>query len=223
VAQAQSDEGRPATHDAARQRLCIATRTARPVAAMIRFVAAADGAVVPDLEGKLPGRGVWVTARRALVEAAARRGAFARGLKTKVKVAADLPGTLEGLLERAALGALFRARKAGLVVVDLAEFRVAHADGRVIALLRPSDGAADRGIEAPPRPGRGDPVEIIEAFTTAQLDLALGRPNVVNAALLTGRASETFLERWRILESFRADEPDEPPVRPRDNAPEPGS
>jgi predicted RNA-binding protein YlxR (DUF448 family) len=189
---------------------------------MIRFVAAADGTVVPDLERKLPGRGVWITARRALVEAAAGRGVFARGLRAKVKAPADLPGTIEGLLARAALDALCRARKAGLVVADLAEAQATDADGRVIALLRPSDGATGRGIEAPARPGPAERVEIVEAFTTAQLDLALGRPHVVHAALLTGRASETFLERWRILESFRADEPDEPRVRPHDSALEPG-
>ena len=221
MAQAQSDEGRPPKRDAAPRRLCIASRTVRPVAAMIRFVAAA-GAVMPDLERKLPGRGVWVTARRALVEEAARRGAFARGLKAKVKPPADFPGTLDGLLARAALDALSRARKAGLVVVDLAEARATHADGRVIALLRPSDGT-DRGVEASRQPCPAERVEIVEAFTSAQLDLALGRLNVVHAALLTGRASETFLERWRILESFRADEPDERRVRPYDSGLEPGS
>jgi predicted RNA-binding protein YlxR (DUF448 family) len=219
VAQARSDEWRPPKRDAARRRLCIATRTARPVAAMLRFVAVAGG-VVPDLERKLPGRGVWVTARRALVEEAARRGAFARGLKAKVKTPAGLPGMIEELLERSVLDALFRARKAGLVVREPAGARIAGGDGRVVALLRPRDGAADQPL---PRPGGGYGVEIVESFTTAQLDLALGRLNVVNAALLTGRASETFLERWRILESFRADEPDEPRVRPHDTALKSGS
>ena len=188
---------------------------------MIRFVAVASGEVVPDLERKLPGRGVWVTARRALVEEATRRGAFARGLKAKVKPPAGLPGMIEALLERSALDALSRAAKAGLVMREPA--KVACPDGQVVALLLPRDSVTDHDLE--PSAGRdsGDRVEIIDAFTTAQLGLALGRPNVVNAALVTGRASETFLERWRILESFRADEPDEPHVRPHDNALESGS
>jgi uncharacterized protein len=189
---------------------------------MIRFVADRNGAVVPDLERKLPGRGAWVAARRSLVAEAARRGAFARSLKAKVAVPADLPGTVEGLLERSALDALSRAGKAGLVAAALAEARAALAGGRAVALLRPCD-AADRGLERPVGPGCGDQPATIEAFTTAQLDLALGRPNVVNAALLTGRASETFLERWRILESFRADESDEPRARTHDSALESGS
>jgi predicted RNA-binding protein YlxR (DUF448 family) len=221
VAQARSDEGQPQKRDAARRRLCIATRTAQPVAAMLRFVAVGGG-VVPDLERKLPGRGVWVTARRALVEEAARRGAFARGLKAKVKPPAGLPGMIDELLERSVLDALFRAGKAGLLVREPGA-RMAGGGRRVVALLRPRDGAADHGLEASAGRVRGDRVEIIEAFTTAQLGLALGCPYVVNAALLTGRASEIFLERWRILESFRADEPDEPRVRPHETALEPGS
>jgi predicted RNA-binding protein YlxR (DUF448 family) len=206
MTQARSDQERPPNLDAARRRLCIATRTVQPVASMIRFVAAPEGAVVPDLERKLPGRGVWVTARRALVAQAAGRGAFARGLKAKVRTPGDLPGTIEGLLQQSALDALSRAGKAGLVLLELAAARATLAERRVVALLRPRDAVADHGLEPLPWSGDGDRVEIVEAFTTAQLDLALGRLNVVNAALLTGRASETFLERWRILESFRADE-----------------
>jgi predicted RNA-binding protein YlxR (DUF448 family) len=190
---------------------------------MIRFVADGDGAVVPDLERKLPGRGAWVAARRSLVAEAVRRGAFARSLKAKVAAPADLPGMVEGLLERSALEALSRARRAGMVVADLAEARAALAGGATVALLRPRDGPAERGLERPVGPGHGDRAAIIETFTTAQLDLALGRLNVVNAALVTGRASETFLERWRLLESFRADESDEPRARPHDSALEPGS
>src|ERR1700674_102326 len=76
----QADRGRQRIN-AATERLCIATRTLRPVSQMIRFVAGPDGAVVPDLKRKLPGRGVWVTARRDIVAQAVRRGAFGRALK----------------------------------------------------------------------------------------------------------------------------------------------
>ena len=221
VVQARSGGKWPRQHDVPRRRLCIATRTAQPVAAMIRF-AAPYGAVVPDLERKLPGRGAWVTARRSLVEEAARRGAFARGLKAKVKTPADLPGMIEELLERSALEALSRAHKAGLVR-ELAGVRTALADGWVAALLRPRGGTANHGIGPLEGRGHSDRVKIVETFTAAQLGLALGCPNVVNAALVTGRASEIFLERWRILEAFRADEPDEPRVRPDETALEPGS
>jgi hypothetical protein len=48
---------------------------------------------------------------------------------------------------------------------------------------------------------------MIKTFATAQLDLALGRSNVVHAALLAGPANDTFLARFARLERFRTGEP----------------
>jgi len=203
---------------AATERLCIATREVRPVGEMIRFVAGPDGAVVPDLKRRLPGRGVWVTARRRVVEEAVRRRVFGRGLKCDVKAPADLPEVLDALLERSALDALSMAHKAGLVVLGFAKVEAAVARAPVIALLRARDAGADAGRKlATALRRRADSRtdgKIVEAFTSAQLDLALGRLNVVHAALLTGRASETFLGRWQILESFRVDDPGDRDIGP---------
>ena len=74
---------------AATERLCIATRQVRPVGALIRFVIGPDGAVVPDLKRRLPGRGVWVTARREAVTEAVRRRLFGRGFKAEVRVSPE--------------------------------------------------------------------------------------------------------------------------------------
>jgi predicted RNA-binding protein YlxR (DUF448 family) len=203
---------------AATERLCIATREVRPVGEMIRFVAGPDGAVVPDLKRRLPGRGVWVTARRRVVEEAVRRRVFGRGLKGDVKAPADLAELLDGLLERSALDALSMAHKAGLVVLGFAKVEAAVASGPVVALMRARDAGADAGrkLAAALRRRADGRTEgkIVEAFTSAQLDLALGRLNVVHAALLTGRASETFLGRWQILESFRVDDPGDRDIGP---------
>ena len=46
-------------------------------------------------------------------------------------------------------------------------------------------------------------IAVIGAFTSAQLDLAFGRSNVIHAALLAGPESETFLARAARLERFR--------------------
>jgi len=227
VADDNADLG-PRNAAAANERLCIATRTVRPIAEMIRFVAGPDGVVVPDLKRRLPGRGVWVTGRRRAVEEAVKRRAFGRGLKGEFKAPADLADALDRLLERSALDAVSIAHKAGLVVLGFARVEAALEEGPVVALVRARDAGADGGRKLAGVLGRrSDPVavaKIIDAFTSGQLDLALGRLNVVHAALLAGRASETFLDRWRILESFRADEPDDLcSRRPNDNAPEPGS
>jgi predicted RNA-binding protein YlxR (DUF448 family) len=201
---------------AATERLCIATRQVRPVGELIRFVIGPDGGVVPDLKRRLPGRGVWITARRAAVAEAVRRRLFGRGFKAEVRVSPELPDVVERLLEQSALNALSIAHKAGLVIQGFAKVEAALVASRpaVAALVRASDAGEDGGRKLIGAFGRGnDAVEegtegkIVKAFTSAQLDLALGRLNVVHAALLAGRASEAFLVRWRFLEDFRADGP----------------
>src|SRR5689334_4080784 len=91
---------------AATERLCIATGEVRPVGELIRFVIGLDGNVVPDVKRRLPGRGVWIAARRHLIEEAVRRRLFRRGFKADVVVSADLPDALDRLLEQSALDAL---------------------------------------------------------------------------------------------------------------------
>jgi predicted RNA-binding protein YlxR (DUF448 family) len=196
---------------AATERLCIATRQVRPVGELVRFVIGPDGAVVPDLKRRLPGRGVWVTARRHLVVEAVRRRLFGRAFKAEVRVSPELPDELERLLVQSALNALSIAHKAGLVVQGFAKVEAAIAAGAVAALVRAREAGEENGRKLASAFGRrtddGAVGKIVEAFTSAQLDLALGRLNVVHAALLAGRASEAFLVRWRFLEDFRADKP----------------
>jgi predicted RNA-binding protein YlxR (DUF448 family) len=197
---------------AATERLCIATRQVCPVGALIRFVVGPDGAVVPDLKRRLPGRGVWITAQRHVVAEAVRRRLFGRAFKAEVRVSSELPEELERLLEQSSLNALSIAHKAGLVIQGSAKVEAAIASGGpVAALIRARDAGEDGGRKLAAafsrRAGDGAEGKIVKAFTSSQLDLALGRLNVVHAALLAGRASEPFLVRWRFLEDFRAEEP----------------
>jgi uncharacterized protein len=189
------------------ERLCIATRVVKPTADMIRFVIGPDGAVVPDVKHKLPGRGVWVTANRAAVATAIGGKAFGRGFKRDVRVATDLVEATEHLLARAALDALAIAHKAGAVAAGFAKVEAALSAKTVAALIHAADASPEgvRKLDAARRPRGGDtdgPV-MIEMFTSAQLDLALGRSNVVHAAVLAGPASAGFLARCRSLERFR--------------------
>ena len=191
------------------ERLCAVTRRVRPVDELVRFVMAPDGALVPDLKRRLPGRGVWVTAERSVVDEAVRRGAFKRSLRADVIVSRDTPAMLEGLLERAALDALAMVRKAGLVVNGFAKVEAAAERGQAVAYLRAAEAGSDGGrkIAGALRRGGGEAVTREIVFTSAQLDLALGRTNVVHAALLAGRASDTFLARWRTLQRYRTGDP----------------
>jgi len=195
------------------ERMCVVTRTVRPVADMIRFVIGPDGEAVPDLKRKLPGRGVWVTATQDALSDAVKRKALVRGFKRDVRLPADLVARTGQLLERGALDALAMAGKAGLVATGFTRVEAALAQQEVIALLHAAEAAADgvRKLDAGwrRRPERG-PIVTIGILTSAQLDLALGRPNVIHAALLAGPSSDTFLARLRRLERFRSGEPSGP-------------
>ena len=82
-------------------------------ARLVRFVAGPDGAVVPDLARKLPGRGLWVAADQAFGGTAARKGGFSRAAKSRLSAPADLADQVERLLLRRVLDGLGLARRAG--------------------------------------------------------------------------------------------------------------
>jgi uncharacterized protein len=198
-----------------RERLCVATRKVRPIADLIRFVVGPDGVATPDLKSKLPGRGVWVTATHGVLGDAIKRKVFARGFKREVRLPTDLLERTERLLEQAALDALAMAGKASLAVTGFVRVETALASDAVVALIHAADAAGDgvRKLDAAlhRRPLTAS-VAVIRSLTSLQLDLALGRPNVVHAALLAGPPSDTFLARLRRLEGFRTGEPGHQPA-----------
>jgi predicted RNA-binding protein YlxR (DUF448 family) len=213
VDHAETDTG-PRGSAAVTERLCIVTRKVRPIGQLIRFVAGPDAVLVPDLKRRLPGRGVWVTAERQRVAEAVKRGAFPRSLHAEVKVAGNLPDAVETLLEKMVLDALSVARKAGQVVAGFTKVEAVAAQGTAVAFLHAVEAGADgkrKIADAIRRGGRagGPKITPILVFSSAQLDLALGRPNVVHAALLAGRAAETFLARWRMFDGYRMGVPDD--------------
>lgn len=125
------------------ERTCLVSRSAGPPEGLMRFVRAPDGAVVPDVAGKLPGRGVWVTARRDVVAEAVKRRLFARGFKAESVADAGLPDLVDRLLFETALRGLSMARKAGRVVTGFG--KVTHALGHdpVVAVIHAAEAADD--------------------------------------------------------------------------------
>jgi predicted RNA-binding protein YlxR (DUF448 family) len=202
-----SDEG-PSAARSGRARLCLATGEVKPVDALIRYVVAPDGAIVPDLARKLPGRGAWVTATRAALETTIVRKGFARGFRGKATAGPELADLVDRLLEKAALSALSFANKARQVIPGFAKVEIAVDQGRVAVLVHASEAAADgvaKLAAAARRRGAPEPARLA-AFSGLQLDLALGRSNVVHAALLAHAASRSFLEHCQKLERWRTGE-----------------
>jgi len=187
------------------QRLCAATRQVRPASDLIRFVVGPQGEAVPDIKAKLPGRGIWVTATRNALGKAIKHKAFARAFKREVRLPADFVTRTEALLEQAVLDALAMTAKAGLVAAGFTKAEKALAEKEVVALLHAAEAAPEgtRKLNAAWRNRPGGPLVAVAFLSSAQLDLALNRSNVIHAALLAGPGSETLLARARRLERFR--------------------
>ncbi len=205
------DEGTLAAEENGPERTCIVTRRKGVPDALIRFVIGPDATVVPDIRRRLPGRGVWVTASEATVAEAVRKQAFGRGFKAKVAVDAALAARVGELLVHDALQSLAMANKVGAVTTGFAKVEAAVGAGRVVAVLHASDASEDgirkldavRRREGRHQPG-ADPVPAIKLFASQQLDLALGRTNVIHASLAVGPASQAFLKRCRRAMAYRA-------------------
>jgi predicted RNA-binding protein YlxR (DUF448 family) len=217
TADPELDNG-PRTEKSATMRMCAVSREVRPIDELIRFVVAPSGEVVADIKRKLPGRGLWITASRSAVAEAVRRHHFSRGFKKNVRVAPTLADDTEALLVRSTVEALGIAAKAAQVVSGFAKVETAllQQQGRsaLSALIHAADGAADgiRKLDALARQteagkgqseGRPPALPIVTCLTSEELDLALGRANVIHAAVLAGPASRTFLSRSQTLVRYR--------------------
>jgi predicted RNA-binding protein YlxR (DUF448 family) len=216
----------PRPDRAATMRMCAVTREVRPIDELIRFVVSPTGEVIPDLKRKLPGRGLWVSASRRVVAEAVRRNQFGKGFKRAVQVAPALSETTEALLERSLVEALAMAAKAGQVVSGFGKVETALAQRQVQVLVHAADGAADgiRKLDAVARQNaaicdESRELPVVTALTSAQLDLALGRSNVIHAALLAGPASKTFLSRSHTLVRYRMADDDKTAGRAARNSP----
>lgn len=193
------------------ERMCAVTRQVAPIDDLIRFVVAPTGEAVPDLKRKLPGRGLWISLSYAAVAEAVRRNVFSKSFKRDVGAAKTLPDDIDRMMVRGLTEALAMTAKAGQVVSGFSKVEGALEGRQAVALIHAIDGAADgiRKLDAKlaasareNAPNSAD-LPIVTVLTTDELDLALGRANVVHAALLAGPASKTFLARCQTLGRYR--------------------
>jgi hypothetical protein len=178
-------------------RRCIVTRQALEKPALIRFVVDPEGRVTPDLKERLPGRGLWVTADRAILEQAVARNAFSKAAKQSVKVDRDLADRVTELARREVAELLGLARKSGQLVAGFEKVEAALWSGKARVLVAASDGAADGRGKLARLAGSG--VEICAPLTAAELAQALGREHAVHAAIKAGGIAEKTIIASRRL------------------------
>lgn len=169
------------------ERTCIATGSVLPPERMIRFVVGPDATVVPDIDGSLPGRGLWVTAQRDILELAGRKGAFARAARQAVKLPEQLADRIEALLLRRAIDTLGLARRADQVFAGYEGVREALRAGRVAVLLQAADSTG-RDKDALRTTARDLPVFAV--LRGNELGRAFGADVLVHVALMKGRLAD---------------------------------
>ena len=187
------------------ERKCIVTGEVQPKAGLIRFVVGPENMVYPDVLGKLPGRGMYVTADRAALDAAGK-GQFSRSAKQAVTVQDGLVDEVEKQLARHTLEMIALARKAGRAVCGFEKVKGWLAGGeRVRVLLQASDGS-ERGKAKLWTP---EGARYFGCFTAEELGLAFGRGSVIHGALSTGKLSNRVVEEATKLRGLREIDGDE--------------
>jgi predicted RNA-binding protein YlxR (DUF448 family) len=172
------------------QRRCIVTGEIRDRAVLLRFVVGPDGAVVPDIDARLPGRGLWLRPRRDIVERAVAKRIFARAARRPVSVAPELVDRIEDLLARRCGDSLGLARRAGGAVAGFDRVGEALRHGRAALLLCALDGA-EGGRQKLAALARELPSASV--LTAAELGTAFGRERVVHAAIAGGALCDRLL------------------------------
>lgn len=192
--------GRQKDRSVGPERKCIATGEVLPKAVLIRFVIGPDGVVVPDLAGKLPGRGIWVKANRAALQRAVAKNLFPRAAKAPVKTPPDLVAQVETGLRARMQATLALARKAGQAICGYEKVRGSLDLGEAVVLLQASDGS-ERG-KSKLRPPEG-PASYIGWLTARELGLAFGRDSVIHGALTAGGLTMRVVEEATRLAGVR--------------------
>ena len=191
--------GRSKVSDAPERR-CIATGEVAPKAGLIRFVVGPDDRIVPDLAGKLPGRGIWVSADRKALERAVSKRLFSRAAKRPVALPDDLVADTEAALAHRVIELLSLARKAGQAVGGYEKVRGLIQSGSAAALIQASDGS-ERGkskLRLPPEEG-----PTIGCLTAGEIGLSFGRDHVIHAALSAGGLTTRIVEDASRLSGLR--------------------
>lgn len=189
-------------HDDGPNRKCIATGEVQPKYGLVRFVAGPDGLVVPDILGKLPGRGVYVAADRAVLQHAVSKKLFARGLKAAVQVPDGLVDEVEKQLVARVVNLISLARKSGKAVTGYEKVKSWLMMEEAKVLIQAVDGSG-RGKSKLSTPHFGS---YIGWLTADELGMAFGRQTVIHAALGTGGLTKRVVEEAQRLQGMRNDD-----------------
>lgn len=178
-----------------------------PKSGLVRFVVGpgpeGGEVVVPDLAGRLPGRGFYVTAERGVLERALAKRMFSKGARRPVTAPEDLVAVLEAGLVRRVQDAVALARKSGDALCGFEKVRGALATQRIAALMQARDGSErGKGKLWTPEGARW-----VGHMTAEELGRPFGRDRVIHAVVAAGTLGRRVVEEAAKLKGIRGDRP----------------
>lgn len=187
------------------ERRCIVTGEIGYKYGLIRFVLSPDGVVTPDIAGKLPGRGFYVTGVRSVIEKAINKGLFSRGAKAPAKTPDGLADLIDDLLVKKVIDTLSIAKKSGRISIGFDNTKSALVSEKAKYLIQANDGSTDQKakLRAPEGTNR-----LISVLKGSEMGLAFGREHVIHAALTAGGASDQVVAHAARLALYREEQSD---------------
>lgn len=180
-------------------RRCIVTGDCLPREALLRFVIGPGDEVVPDLENRLPGRGLWLFASWDVVNTATKKGSFSKAARRRVHCPEDLADRIGRLLTQRCLDWIGLSRRAGLAVAGHEKAANCLRQGRAALLLIAAD-AGDGDGKKMRALATGLPV--IDQFDSQALGRAWGREKLVYVALTPGSLTRRLVDQAQRLATF---------------------
>ncbi|MDZ7574881.1 MAG: RNA-binding protein [Pseudotabrizicola sp.] len=182
------------------ERKCIVSGESQPKAGLIRFVLGPEDMIVPDIQGRLPGRGIYVSADRDALAKAVKKNLFSRAARQPVKVPDDLPDMVERLLVQRVIDLISLGRKAGDAICGYEKVKEWLIKGQARTLIQASDGS-ERGKDKL-RPPNGRET-LISCLTAGEMGLAFSRERAIHAALAAGGLNNRVVEEAARLVGLR--------------------
>jgi len=182
------------------ERRCIATGQTHSQEDLLRFVVSPDGELVPDVAGKLPGRGIWLSPTRQALQTAMAKGAFSHAAKQKVSVPDSIADTVEHMLRQRVQDSLHFCRKAGQFIAGFEKVKFALYNEEVSVLLHAAESAADGRKKLDKLASTS--CDIVVDLPELMLCDAAGKGNVMHVALTHGGATENFRRNFSRFTGF---------------------
>ena len=160
----------------------------------MRFAVSPDGLVVPDIAGKLPGRGLYVRADRAALDEAVRRKVFARAARRQVAIPEGLADNVSAQTRQRLVDAIGFVRRSGFAVCGFEKVEALAKRGRLYGVVIAADSGKDGRRKLEASAGSAYLIDVLDSraltgiFGTIGIVVYAGISDKAHAARLDGLA-----------------------------------